>query len=506
VDLQPAAQAGNPFAPQIVAWIERADGRYEETIFITDQTGSYGIGNRPGRYDFNSGPAWPYGRRITVFPVWSRRHGLTWPELVFQNADDSNLSHPFSQSSRDDRFCRPLQRSEPQWDAMSCASTAFTDKGVLGTGTSYYPPRRDLTRATPDHPDVEMFAMLNPFDAVSQPTPPPGQLATISWPVPSELPAGDYVLHVEVSREFDMNAHYNPTSFPPPSNIPWSEYGEPYRGQPSVVYRVPFTLTGDTETSAATRDYAGYGDPDGLDGQLRAPDDTITTDVSGSGAGRLSLVSSSGEMFRVRVTARPQFDDLAPARPGRLAVVSATSNQAAIGFIAPGDDGTIGRARQLEIRYVAGTELTAATFASATPVTGVAPAEGGTVQTVTITGLLPETDYTVGIRAVDDCNNIGELAVLSFTTAPRELGEVDACFVATAAYGSVMARDVDMLRRFRDAMLRRTALGELAVQTYYTFSPALAGVVGESDLLRATARDLLAPIVGRVRELAWEPR
>jgi hypothetical protein len=62
-----------------------------------------------------------------------------------------------------------------------------------------------------------------------------------------------------------------------------------------------------------------------------------------------------------------------------------------------------------------------------------------------------------------------------------------------------MASDVELLRHFRDSLLRKTVLGELAVETYYTFGPAISGVVGESDLLRATARDLLRPIVGRVR-------
>jgi hypothetical protein len=44
-------------------------------------------------------------------------------------------------------------------------------------------------------------------------------------------------------------------------------------------------------------------------------------------------------------------------------------------------------------------------------------------------------------------------------------------------------------------MLKHSVLGELAVETYYTFGPTVAGVVGESDLLRATARQLLTPLV-----------
>ena len=67
VDLSP----GRNMPPQIVVWLEDPAGNYVDTIFITRETGTYGLGNRPGRFDFNSGPMWPYGRRITVFPVWA---------------------------------------------------------------------------------------------------------------------------------------------------------------------------------------------------------------------------------------------------------------------------------------------------------------------------------------------------------------------------------------------------------------------------------------------------
>jgi hypothetical protein len=62
-----------------------------------------------------------------------------------------------------------------------------------------------------------------------------------------------------------------------------------------------------------------------------------------------------------------------------------------------------------------------------------------------------------------------------------------------------MANDVELLRDFRDATLRSTVLGELAIETYYTFGPPVAGVVGQSDVLRQTARGMLQPIVGWVR-------
>src|SRR6188474_456923 len=72
---------------QIVAWLEDADGTYVDTVYITRTTGTYGLGNRPGIMEFNSGPLWPYGRRVTTFPVWAARHGMTFPLVLFQDED-----------------------------------------------------------------------------------------------------------------------------------------------------------------------------------------------------------------------------------------------------------------------------------------------------------------------------------------------------------------------------------------------------------------------------------
>jgi hypothetical protein len=504
LDFTPAEspnQTGMQFPLQMVAWIEDLQGNYVETIFITQQTGTFGLGNRPGRFDFNSGPRWPYGRRLTVLPVWAHRHGITFPDVVFQNGVDDNLSHPFNQSSRENHFCRPLQRSEVGWDTATCASAVYTDKGTLGAGTSVYPPRQDVARnPQTDSLSVDMYNMLNPFDAVSTATPASGVHATVSWPIPQTMPAGDYVLFVEVAREFDMNATYNKTVYPPPA-VEWSAYGLPYRGQPSVVYRVPFTM-GPAESIATASDYVGYGDPDGIDGNLRTPDGTITTTVPGSGAARLALTTDGTAMFRVRVTSRNEDDAIAPSAPGGLQVTERAPTTATLRFLASGDDGTTGRARSYEVRMRVGEPITAESFDASPPLTAsISIQDGGTATELVLDGLLPETTYSVGMRAVDNCANASAITVVTFTTEPRALGEVDACFVATAAYGSLMANDVDMLRRFRDLFLQHSVVGELAVEGYYTVGPAVAQVVGQSDLLRATARRFLGPMVEAVRRV-----
>lgn len=509
---------------QIVAWIEDASGKYIDTIYITAKTGMYGLGNRPGRFDFNSGPIpdpsigrddmWPYGRRITTFPIWAHRHPYEFPAVVFQDGQESALSHSFNQSSieRMPPYCRPVASEAVNtcwndsdkmiWDTGTCATTVYTDKGKYSdTLKSKYPPRADLTLAPQDHPDVLKFAADNPFDSISRATPKGGMPTEIRWAVPPGLEPGDYVLWIETSKAFDFNAHYNETVFPPP-NVSYASCGKPYRGQPSVVYRVPFTI-GATSMTSSTAEYHGYGSPDGADGAIRPPDDTITTDTPGSGAARFQLVSDGDDMYRVRVKTTAEIDLSAPGAPSNLVAAEIGSTKVVLEFVEPGDDGMVGTVTGYQVRVRANSEMTADNFAdSQMVVADVMPVGPGQVARVEITGLLPETDYWVGVRAYDDCFNEGPLTILKLTTGDRVVGEVDACFVATAAYGTAMANDIAMLRRARDLVLRTTVLGELAVASYYTFGPAVAGVVGESELLRASARTILAPIVAWVRALA----
>jgi hypothetical protein len=511
---------------QLVAWLEKADGTFVDTLYITAKTGLYGLGNRPGRFDFNSGPVpdpskgiddmWPYGKRVTTFPVWAHRHGMSWPLVVFQDGAENNLSHSVSQSSIEvtPPYCRPLSSDgNPQcwnatdktiWDTGTCATRVFTDKGKFSaTETSLYPPRADLTQQTEDSPSVAMFKMMNPFDAVSRATPPGGEPLAITWPVPATVPAGDYVVWIEASKAFDFNGTYNPTTYPEPTNISYSSCGEPYRGQPSVVYSVPITISGNQTVQMAT-DYVGYGDPNGASGAIHAPDTTITTDTPGSGALRLQLTSDDGSMFRVRVSNNPQFDYAFPGAPSDLATAAIEGTNVTLQFTEAGDDGLVGAVAGYEIKLRANEEITEDNFAdSMSVITNVTPVEPGNTATVELEGLLPETEYYVAVRAYDDCHNSSPITVAKFTTADRIAGTVDACFIATAAYGSLMANDVQDLRHVRDSLLSKTIFGELAIETYYTFGPAVAGVVGESDMLRSTARAVLAPIIGRVKQLAY---
>ena len=73
------------------------------------------------------------------------------------------------------------------------------------------------------------------------------------------------------------------------------------------------------------------------------------------------------------------------------------------------------------------------------------------------------------------------------------------CFIATAAYGSPTAEQLDVLREFRDVVLLESTLGSQFVSLYYQVSPPIADFIAGNELLRTVVRELLVdPIVWMV--------
>jgi subtilisin family serine protease len=116
------------------------------------------------------------------------------------------------------------------------------------------------------------------------------------------------------------------------------------------------------------------------------------------------------------------------------------------------------------------------------PDTGVVKAEGGGTATV---------------QASDARGFFGTSQAIQVQGAgTRSSGSGDkTCFIATAAFGSPLARHVRTLRAFRDRYLLTNAPGRAFVNFYYRHSPPLAEHVAESPLLRVVVRMLLMPVV-----------
>ena len=74
------------------------------------------------------------------------------------------------------------------------------------------------------------------------------------------------------------------------------------------------------------------------------------------------------------------------------------------------------------------------------------------------------------------------------------------CFIATAAYGTPMAREVRYLRAFRDRYLLTNDWGRRFVDVYYRYSPPMADMLREHDGWRAYVREWLKPMVIAARQ------
>lgn len=109
-------------------------------------------------------------------------------------------------------------------------------------------------------------------------------------------------------------------------------------------------------------------------------------------------------------------------------------------------------------------------------------------ETVTLT-LARSARYMVGSAA-------GALATIADNDPAFRLnGSGGGCFIATAAYGTALAPEVETLRVLRDRYLMTNAAGRAIVNGYYRVSPPIADFIRERDRLRALVRWGLTPIV-----------
>ncbi|UCD22177.1 MAG: hypothetical protein JSW22_00620 [Chloroflexota bacterium] len=88
-----------------------------------------------------------------------------------------------------------------------------------------------------------------------------------------------------------------------------------------------------------------------------------------------------------------------------------------------------------------------------------------------------------------------------FITADFSFGPFPWCFIATAAYGTDTAKEIDILREFRDKVMLPTNLGARFVSFYYKASPPVADFISQHEILRTAVRaGFVDPVV---KVLTW---
>ncbi len=526
---------------QMAVWVEDASGKYIDTLYVTRLTGSLGLANRPGIATFKSDYRFPYGPREMVMPVWAHVRGELYNKVVMGGAQvdsagnrvgdtvacagdcrNDTIGYHYNVSSPEPFFCAPSGGTGGAGlDATSCASSFYGCKGAyLPGGTSYYPPRADLVTFLDNHDSVVSgkYASANDLGAVSGATPPGDAIMDppVHW-----MPTvdGSYVMKIEVSSEYDFNAfHDHPQTVDGSAELasygledsPQKTYGQAgfkYGsggfGQPSVVYAVPFTVGATTEVDTTVA-YVGYGDWDGATGTMHAPDTTITDGIDGTGVGRLLLASDASGSWRVKVRSSDDCSTMpvecaSPSTPINL-VVTPGQTSLAVSF-ASAATGAI--ATRYDVRYSENGTIDDKNFLSAIPPSSPPPSPGAPGSTVTlqIEGLRPTKAYTVAVRAISSCDAASAITSMVATTTQQKFTTLHGCFIATAAYGSPLADEVDSLRHLRDRYLLTNPLGRVFVATYYSLSPPLANVIAGNERLRSHARALVAPLVEVARGL-----
>jgi hypothetical protein len=117
---------------------------------------------------------------------------------------------------------------------------------------------------------------------------------------------------------------------------------------------------------------------------------------------------------------------------------------------------------------------------------------GNVVTLYFVDGQWGDDDLTANASIIDQGGPGFSSSSMAGSTSSGDGG----CFIATAAYGSDMAREVNILKNFRDNILLANSIGKRLVNLYYKISPPMAEFIAKHNILRLIVRLGLIPIVG----------
>ena len=117
------------------------------------------------------------------------------------------------------------------------------------------------------------------------------------------------------------------------------------------------------------------------------------------------------------------------------------------------------------------------------------------------------SDEVAMVNAALDAGEAALEAQIKKVQEEQQLGEdilgafLDECFIATAAYGTSSAAEIDVLRDFRDEVLLRSSAGRDYVGFYYAASPPVASFIARHEGIRTLVRECVVDPVVDVVEL-----
>ncbi|MDI6743520.1 MAG: hypothetical protein QMD11_12365, partial [Smithella sp.] len=130
---------------------------------------------------------------------------------------------------------------------------------------------------------------------------------------------------------------------------------------------------------------------------------------------------------------------------------------------------------------------------------GAYTSDAGTVSngdTVTIQ-LTSSGNYSTQTEATLTIGGVSDTFSVTTQAAPASGGGGGGgCFIATAAFGSALAGQVEILRQFRDRYLLTNAFGRKFVAWYYRIGPGAASYINGKPLAKAAVRVALYPLIG----------
>jgi len=127
--------------------------------------------------------------------------------------------------------------------------------------------------------------------------------------------------------------------------------------------------------------------------------------------------------------------------------------------------------------------------------------ESGTVNNGNIVTVKATSgDYSETVNVILNISGVTDM--FSVTTEDKPASGKDSggggggCFIATAAFGSPMAGQVEILRQFRDRYLMTNILGKKFVAWYYRNGPVAASYIHDKPLAKVVVRAVLYPLIG----------